>query len=311
MITTVTLNPAIDKTITVEQFRLNTVNRVLSVNEDLGGKGINVSKVLHHLKHKTVACGFIGEANYGLVQPHIKRLGLSTDFVWVDALTRINTKIIDPIEKSTTDINETGFTVSRVQIEQLKIMLQAYAKQSSFMVFSGSVCKGIDMDGYQTLVEAVAPTPWVLDADRDVLRTGLELQPYLIKPNIHELEDLLRMKLETNQDIVREVRSLMQRYKIHYCLVSMGEKGSVLIKQDLAYHAKALDVELVTTVGAGDAMLAGFLFGLSEGHSDRDALRTATACGAIAVSGVALRAFDDFKIEALIDRVELTQIDLG
>ena len=77
MITTVTLNPAIDKTITVEQFRLNTVNRVLSVNEDLGGKGINVSKVLHHLKHKTVACGFIGEANYGLVQPHIKRLGFT------------------------------------------------------------------------------------------------------------------------------------------------------------------------------------------------------------------------------------------
>lgn len=311
MITTVTLNPAIDKTITVEQFRLNTVNRVLSVNEDLGGKGINVSKVLHHLKHKTVACGFIGEANYGLVQPHIKRLGLSTDFVLVDALTRINTKIIDPIEKSTTDINETGFTVSRVQIEQLKIMLQAYAKLSSFMVFSGSICKGIDTESFQSLIEAVAPTPWVLDADRQVLKAGLELQPYLIKPNIHELEDLLQIKLETNQDIVREVRSLMQRYKIKYCLVSMGEKGSILVKQDGAFQANALDVELVTTVGAGDAMLAGFLFGLSEGYSDLDALRTATACGAIAVSGISLRAFNDLKIEALMDRVELTQIELG
>lgn len=309
MITTITLNPAIDKTITVERFRLNTVNRVLSVNEDLGGKGINVSKVLHYLKHKTMACGFIGEANYGVVQPHIKRLGLSTDFVFVDALTRINTKIIDPIEASTTDINETGFSVSRVQIEQLKIMLQAYAAQSRFMVFSGSVCKGIDTEGFQSLIRAVSPTPWVLDADRDVLRSGLELQPFMIKPNIHELEDLLQVKLEKHEELVQETRRLIQRHKIQYCLVSMGEKGSILVKQDFAYHAKALKVELVTTVGAGDAMLAGFLAGISEGFSELDALRIATACGAVAVSGISLSAFNDIHIEALMHRVELTQID--
>lgn len=309
MITTVTLNPAIDKTITVEQFRLNAVNRVLRVYEDIGGKGINVSKVLHHLNNRTVACGFIGEANYGLVQPHIKRLGLSTDFVFVDALTRINTKIIDPIAKSTTDINETGFSVSQVQIEQLKIMLQAYAKQSKFMVFSGSICKGIDLKAYQSLIEAVHPTPWVLDADRDVLRAGLALQPYLIKPNIHELEDLLQIRLKNHDEIVREVRRLIQGYKIHYCLVSMGEQGSILITQDLAYYAKALDIELVTTVGAGDAMLAGFLSCITKGCSDEEALRTATACGAIAVSGISLSAFNNMDIEALIQRVELTKLD--
>ena len=91
-------------------------------------------------------------------------------------------------------------------------------------------------------------------------------------------------------------------------LIATNNKGKVKELQELL---KELDVELVTTVGAGDAMLAGFLFGLSEGYSDLDALRTATACGAIAVSGISLRAFNDLKIEALMDRVELTQIDLG
>lgn len=310
MITTITLNPAIDKTITVEQFKLNAVNRVVRVHEDVGGKGINVSKVLQHLEVKTLACGFIGEANYGLVQPHLKRLGLSTDFVFVDALTRINTKIIDPIAKSTTDINESGFTVSRVQIEQLKIMLRAYASQSRFMVFSGSVCQGIDLDTYVELIKAVQPTPWVLDADRQILKIGIQYQPYIVKPNIHELEDLLERKLNNHEEVIAAAQALIQEYKIGYCLVSMGELGSILVTKDKAYIANALEVDLVSTVGAGDSMLAGFLFGLTKGCSDADALRYATSCGAIAVSGVSLSAFQDVDIEALKSSVKLSVIDL-
>ena len=310
MITTITLNPAIDKTITVEQFRLNTVNRVERVHEDIGGKGINVSKVLNHLQVRTVACGFIGEANYGLVQPHLKRIGLSTDFVLVDALTRINTKIIDPIAKSTTDINEAGFTVTRVQIEQLKILLQAYAKQSKFMVFSGSVCQGIDQDTYAELITSIQPTPWVLDADRQILKTGIQYKPYLIKPNIHELEDLLERKLAGTSEIIAAAHELINKYEIHYCLVSMGENGSILVTHDRAYLANALDVNLVSTVGAGDSMLAGFLYGLSLGCSDMDALRYATSCGAIAVSGVSLSAFHTIDINTLFTKVDINVIEL-
>lgn len=308
MITTITLNPAIDKTITVENFKLNSVNRVKHVYEDFGGKGINVSKVLNCLNAKNIAIGFIGERNYGVVQNLIKKEKLVTDFILIDAYTRINTKIVDPVNISTTDINEVGFTVQLMQLEQLKVMIRSYSKESDFVVFSGSVCQGISNNDFKEMMELAKPSKIVLDADRDIFKIGITCSPYLIKPNIHELEDYLNSKLPTTKDIVNASLKLIEDFNIQYVLVSLGEKGSVLVSKELSLLASALNVNVVSTVGAGDSMLAGFIFALTQNISLEESLKYANCCGGLAVSEASLGAFNSKNIEEEINKIFIEYI---
>lgn len=309
MITTVTFNPAIDKTITVENFTPGAVNRVLSVQENLGGKGINVAKVLNLLGTSTTAIGFIGEKNYSFVQQFIKAENLVTDFILVDALTRTNTKIIDPNTKTTTDVNEQGFTVNDTQVDQMTLLINRYAKISEVMVFSGSACKGLYPTDLKTLLQlASAKTKVVLDADGEILKEGIKAAPFMIKPNIHELENLLERKLETIDEIVDAVKTLIDQTKITYVLVSMGELGSLLISKDESYLANILKVDVISTVGAGDSMLAGFLYNFLKTGDPARALQFAACTGSLAVSAVSTEALRNSDIEFLSKSIEVHKI---
>lgn len=307
MITTVTLNPAIDKTISVENFKLNSVNRVSNVYEDIGGKGINVSKVLNLLGERNVALGFIGERNYSLAQTLLKKQNIISDFILVDAYTRINTKITDPVNKTTTDINEAGFIVQPIQIEQIKLLIRTYSKSSEFVVFSGSVCQGINNDEFKEMLSLTSNSKLVLDADREILKIGLTCSPYLIKPNIHELEDLLGVELKTTKDVILSSKELIEQYGITYVLVSLGEEGSILVSKDRTLKASSLSVDVKSTVGAGDSMLAGFLYGLSMSMSLEEALKYANCCGGFAVSGESL---SEFKRKNIKDSLDLIHVEV-
>ena len=307
MITTVTLNPAIDKTISVENFKLNSVNRVSHVYEDIGGKGINVSKVLNLLGERNVALGFIGERNYSLAQTLLKKQNIISDFILVDAFTRINTKITDPVNKTTTDINEAGFVVQSIQVEQIKLLIKTYSKSSEFVVFSGSVCQGISNDEFKEMLTLANNSKLVLDADREILKIGLTCSPYCIKPNIHELEDLLGIELKTTNDVIHSAKELIEQYGITYVLVSLGEEGSILVSKDSTLKASSLSVDVKSTVGAGDSMLAGFLYGLSMHMSLEDALKYANCCGGFAVSGESLI---EFKRRDIKDALSLISVEV-
>lgn len=307
MITTVTLNPAIDKTISVDNFRLNSVNRVSNVYEDIGGKGINVSKVLNLLGERNVALGFIGERNYSLAQTLLKKQNIVSDFILVDAYTRINTKIIDSVNKSTTDINEAGFSVQSIQVEQIKLLIRTYSKSSEFVVFSGSICQGINLDEFKEMLALTNNSKLVLDADREILKIGLTCSPYLIKPNIHELEDLLGIKLMNTNDVIDSAKNLINQYGITYVLVSIGEEGSILVSKDITLKANSLKVDVKSTVGAGDSMLAGFLYGLSMNLDLSDALKYANCCGGFAVSRESL---SEFKRRDIKDALSLISVEV-
>ncbi len=312
MITTVTFNPAIDKTITVPSFTPGAVNRVLSGVETLGGKGINVAKVLTLLHQPSTAIGFIGERNYAFVQNLIKQENLLTDFILVDAPTRTNTKIIDPIHHITTDVNEQGFMVNETQVDQMTLLINRYAKRSEVMVFSGSVCKGISPYEFKTLLSlASSITKVVLDAEGEILREGLKASPFLIKPNIHELEALLQTTFTSDVDIVKAVKSLLKEYHITYALISMGENGSLLISSDLALKAGILPVEPVSTVGAGDSMVAGFLSAYLKTHDPRVALQHAACIGSLAVASITTEAIQRVNIDALATTITVTEVTLG
>lgn len=307
MITTVTLNPAIDKTLTIEHFAANQVNRIQSIQENLGGKGINVSKVLSTLGSVSMAIGFIGQRNQSKVLNFIAQEKLSTNFVPIDADTRTNTKIIDPITQNTTDINEPGFTVNEDHLTKIQSLIDHYSRQSSFMVFSGSVCKGVSASAYTQLLQSVsAPCKVVLDAEGEMLKAGLKASPFLIKPNIHELRQLIGLPLETETEVIQACLGLIKDYHLTYVLLSQGEHGSLLISKDQVLKASALKVTVVSTVGAGDSMLAGFLHSYEKDQDPTTALRFGACTGSIAVQGISTDAFKHISIHDQLKHITIT-----
>jgi 1-phosphofructokinase len=304
MISTVTLNPAIDRTVVVDTFEFGAVNRVQSVREDMGGKGINVARILKSLGSDSDAIGFIGKQNFGHVRNLLERDAITTDFIEVDAATRTNTKLIELASRTTTDINEAGFTVGPADIAAIEAKIDELSKRSQFIVFSGSMPKGLPTTFYRDLISRVRkPCVSVLDADGAVLLEGLKASPAVIKPNIHELESALGETLESESTIVAACRKLIEQYQIVYVLVSMGGDGSILVTRDQALYAEPLPVEVRGTVGAGDSMLAGFIHCLSLNTSLEKALSWATACGALAVSKTGTEAFSKPEVEAMASKV--------
>lgn len=309
MITAVTLNPAIDRTVIVEALNLGSVNHVTASREDIGGKGINVARILLALGSEAIAAGFIGSRNEAHVRDLLARDGIKSDFVPVDALTRQNIKLIENRTHQTTDINEAGFEVNSDNIEAVKKLINHHAAISSFVVFSGSVPPGLAATIYRDLA-ALLPSgcKLVIDADGALLMNGLAAKPYLIKPNIHELENALGRKLSTAEDIKSASQQIIEKYQVSYVLVSMGGEGSILVTAKTAMHAAALKVNVRNTVGAGDTMLAGFIHSLATGRSDRQALAYATACGALAVSKIGTEAISPQEVDSLVNQVQISDL---
>ncbi|HHX59863.1 MAG TPA: 1-phosphofructokinase [Epulopiscium sp.] len=307
MITTVTLNPTIDRTIILNSFHHGSINRITSVKEDAGGKGINVAKVLQSLGHKSCAIGFLGKNNSDYVESLLEAEKLTNDFITVEGQTRFNTKIVEMDTKITTDIKEIGFEISEEKLSSLKDLIITYAKKSEVMTFNGSVPPGLPSNVYFNLLSiANEYTKTVLDTDGVFLLEGLKASPYIIKPNIDELESAISRKLNTHEEIKVAARELIRDYHIKYVLVSMGANGSILISAHKAIFAKSLKVDVKSSVGAGDAMTAGFIYGvMNEDVTTSKALAYATACGALAARQGGTQAFKKEDVIKLVKEVEL------
>jgi len=311
MITTVTLNPAIDRTIVVNHFEYGSVNRVAKSREDIGGKGINVARILLALGSDAKAVGFIGKSNYPQAHALLQADAIPAEFIYIDAPTRMNTKLLESSTHTTTDINEAGFTVTRQETDAVRQLIHTCAKASTFIVFSGSVPIGLPSSIYREMIEQVPSHCKVaLDADGLLLMESLKAKPFLIKPNIHELESALGRTLSGNREIAVAAAGLIEQYGISYVLVSMGASGSILVTADQALLASPLSVNVKGTVGAGDSMLAGFIHGLTEGYDLSAALAWATACGASAVSQEGTQAFELSDVKRLAAIVSISRIEM-
>lgn len=305
MICTVTLNPALDKTVEIPNLTIDSVNRITTMRTDPGGKGINVSKVIDKLGGRSVAMGILGGNTGNAIRSALEAMGLETDFRFVEGETRTNLKVIDPVNHTNTDINEPGVTLSEALLEEFLAQAAGKLTVGDIVVLSGSLPKGAPRNTYFTWVKTCreAGAKVILDADGELLAEGLKASPYLIKPNNHELSGLLGKPLETTGDLEQAARDLMNRYGIARVVVSMGGDGALYVTGKETIYAEGLKVPVGSTVGAGDSVVAALAVAEERGMGLEETVRLSTATGAANVMCSGTQAAEYEVIQSLLPRV--------
>lgn len=309
MIYTVTLNPALDKTVEIPGMALDTVNRVTSMRTDPGGKGINVSKVIAKLGGESCAVGILGGESGRTLLAALERDGLRTHFRFVEGQTRTNLKIIDRALHTNTDINEPGLTVSPADLDALLRDLLGMVREGDIVVLAGSLPQGAPQDTYRVWTAACREkgARVCLDADGVLLAEGLKAAPYLIKPNEDELSRLVGHRLTDTDELIAEGRRLLKG-GVTRVVISLGEHGALYLRRNEVLYAEGLSVPVGSTVGAGDSVVAALAYADSLGMSDEDAVRLSTATGAANVMCSGTQPAEREAVEKLLPQVKIRRI---
>ena len=304
MIYTVTLNPALDKTVEIPGLALDTVNRITRMRTDPGGKGINVSKVIAKLGGSSKAIGILAGDSGHAIQAALNREKLPNHFRFVEGETRTNLKIIDPKNHTNTDINEPGIEVSENDLTILLNDLLTELRSGDIVVLAGSLPKGAPKDTYYTWGDACKNTgaKVFLDADGALLAEGLKAGPYLVKPNNDELSRMMGRELKTLDELADAGQTLIRR-GIEHVVVSMGGRGALYLHKDSVIYAPALKVKVGSTVGAGDSVVAALAYAEAQGLTEEQTVRLSTATGAANVMCSGTQAAERSIIEDLIPSV--------
>jgi len=304
-VVTVTLNPAIDQTVDVAEFRTGEVNRVLEVRQNAGGKGVNVASALADLGVATVATGFLGRENAGLFESLFRDKGIADRFVRLPGSTRLGLKLVDKSCQKVTEINYPGLTPEAADLDSLLGTVRELAAPGTWFVLSGSLPPGAPARIYATLVREIRERGGkvALDTSGEPLRLALAEMPDLVKPNQHELEHLTGTSMEALEDVASTAAHLVSQ-GIGLVAVSMGSRGALLAHGKELLLAAPPSVAMQSTVGAGDTMVAGLVYARIQGQNLSDTARLATACGAHAVTRIA-SGVDPAAIHALEELVDL------
>lgn len=309
MIYTVTLNPALDKTVEIPGMALDTVNRITEMRTDPGGKGINVSKVIAKLGGESCAVGILGGESGKMLEKLLEGKPFATRFRFVEGQTRTNLKIIDREGHTNTDINEPGLTVTDADLDALLHDLLAEVHAGDIVVLAGSLPKGAPQDTYRSWTAACkkAGARVFLDADGALLAEGIKAAPYLIKPNDGELSRLAGKKLETLEELTAEGRKLLER-GIERVVISLGGRGALYLRKGSTIYAEGLRVPVGSTVGAGDSVVAALAYAEAQGLSEEEAVRLSTAAGAANVMCSGTQAAEREAVEALLPKVRFSRL---
>ena len=309
MIYTVTLNPALDKTVEIPGMALDTVNRITEMRTDPGGKGINVSKVIAKLGGESCAVGILGGGSGKMLEKLLEGEPFATRFRFVEGQTRTNLKIIDREGHTNTDINEPGLTVTAADLDALLRELLAELRPGDIVVLAGSLPKGAPQDTYRSWTAACKKVGArvFLDADGALLAEGLKAAPHLIKPNDGELSRLAGKKLETLEELTAEGRKLLER-GIERVVISLGGRGALYLRKGSTIYAEGLRVPVGSTVGAGDSVVAALAYAEAQGLSEEEAVRLSTAAGAANVMCSGTQAAEREAVEALLPKVRFSRL---
>lgn len=309
MIRTLTLNPALDKTVVIRRFQIDVVNRIDSLRLDPGGKGINVSKVIQKMGGTSRATALLGGSTGQLILKMLQQQGIDVDCVEFDGQTRTNLKIIDPVQKTNTDINEPGSSLSEKQTSAVFSHFIKQLRTSDIVVLAGSVPAGVRPDIYARYIEACRQigAKVFLDADGDLFAKGVQAQPYLLKPNQEELSRFVGHKLKSIEEIKTASCTLLAG-GIRKIVVSLGGQGALYVTKDVCLYAPALSVPVGSTVGAGDSVVAALALAEEQDLPCVEALRLAVATSAANVMCSGTQAADLDQVRALLPQVRCCPI---
>lgn len=292
-VVTVTANPAVDQTVWIPGFRAGEVNRVRRQEVTAGGKGVNVAAFLAAFGVETLATGFLGTANAGLFEEFLAERGIEERFVRVHGTTRTGVKIVDEEAATTTDINFPGFDVPGDRVADLETLVATVTRPDGWMVLSGSLPPGAPADLYARLCTSAreAGMRVAVDTSGPPLAEAVRTIPDLLKPNREELEELTGRPLGDREALAGAARELVDA-GVTTVVVSLGGEGALFVRAGEAVFAAPPRVTVASTVGAGDAMVAGTIAGTLRDLplGEVAALATATAATKIGRVGPYLDA---------------------
>jgi 1-phosphofructokinase len=310
-VVTVTLNPALDKTIVIPYLEVGSLNRVEQVRLDPGGKGINVAKVLKKFSVDVIATGFTGGSEGEFIQRSLNSLGIETRFVEVQGVTRTNLKIIDNETKITTEINEPGFTVLSGDLTKFRDQLASLLQDASILVLSGSVPQGVPGDIYSDYIALAKErnVQTILDADGTALKEGIKARPFAVKPNAHELAGLMGRSLTTEKDIIAAGQELIQA-GIAVVVISRGSEGAIALTKEEVYRVTPFSIIPQSTVGAGDSMVAAITYAILENKPLAEVARWATVAGTVTASKPGTQVCSLSEVQPLLNEVHVASIEI-
>ena len=296
MVYTITLNPALDRTLRVEKIQPDESNRIEKEQRYAGGKGIDVSRVLTTLGISNRALGFAGGFAGDELEGRLLNEGISYDFVRISGETRTNIIVNDMSTGMQTIFSASGPEIKPYELMKIILKVEKLEKPN-IVTISGSLPPGVHPEIYRKIIEIAKnkEAKVILDTDGDALKIGIQGLPDIIKANVHELSRLVDMRLITVDEIIRAAQSV-HKQGVRIVLVSMGAKGILLFSRKERYLASPPKVRVKNTIGAGDSAVAGFVYGLVMGKSLKKALIYAVAAGTATTlrPGTALCQKDDF-----------------
>jgi 1-phosphofructokinase len=304
-VVTITANPALDHTVWVPGFRAGEVNRVARDQLTPGGKGVNVAAVLASLGVRSTVGGFIGADNAALFETFFGERGMVDRFVRVSGRTRTGIKVIDEDAGATTDINFPGLRPAAADVEELVARLASDAAGARWVALCGSLPPGVDADIYGKLTEVAeaAGASVALDTAGAALAAGVPAHPTLVKPNRAELEELVGRAIPDDDALLATADELRTSGSA-MVIVSLGADGALFVTDQGAVTARPPQVAVVSTVGAGDSMVAGMIAADLRGLPLAEAAALATACSVVAVSQVG-SDLDHQRVEAVAADVKI------
>lgn len=306
-VTTVTPNPALDRTLRVDELAFGGIARVQGVEVDPGGKGINVSRVLRQFGCPTTALGFVGGSAGRSVAEAMAALGVDSDFLTIPEETRTNLTVTDGEREI--KVNEPGPSVPPAAVDALLARVRQRARGSSAVVLSGSLPPNVPAEFYAELIRIILDegSKPVLDTAGPPLCHGVAARPFLIKPNRREAEALLGTALDTD-DAIREGARRLSAYGIPIVAISLGAAGAVCACEGLVWRAEAVPVAVRSTVGSGDAFLACMLLALLGGADLDTALAVGTAAGSASVTLPGSRLCTPANLEQMLPHVKVRHL---
>lgn len=297
-IATVTLNPAIDQTVRVDNFRPNRVNRGQEIKFEASGKGVNVASFLADYGHDTAVTGYLGQENVAIFEQFFTAKAIDDCFVRIPGSTRINVKVVDEARQQTTDINMPGQAPPQEALHTLFDTVEQLADSCDWFVLSGSLPPQMPATIYATIITQLKrrQKQIILDTSGEALREGIQAGPTIAKPNIEELQQLVRQTLTSQAEVQQAAHQLLNE-DIRLVVVSMGKQGAMFVEPETTLLAIPPTMMVKKTFGAGDAMVAGIVAAQIQSLSLADCGRLATAfsVGAISHSSYNLPAYETLR----------------